>query len=150
MAVPRVVRILERLARQPTTSFHEPAVRAEAATMAKGFGASVRTDPHGNLIVAPPGRRTGPPIWLVAHMDHPGVEVTGRGEGRLLGGVGAAYLRRGVRIRFYREGEAIDARLLRYAPETRRFRFEVAARSSSLRRGDFGVFELEDFRVERG
>src|SRR2546426_982379 len=150
MSVPRVVRILERLCRQPTTSFHEHAVRAEATKIAEAFGATTRMDPYGNLIVAPPGRRSGPPVWLVAHMDHPGLEVTGRGEGRLLGGVGANYLRRGVRLRLYRDGEAIAARLLRYAPETRRFRFEVAARSSSLRRGDFGVFELEDFRVERG
>ena len=34
MAVPHVVRILERLCRQPTTSFHEHAVRAEAAKLA--------------------------------------------------------------------------------------------------------------------
>ncbi|TLZ51305.1 MAG: hypothetical protein E6K18_05300 [Methanobacteriota archaeon] len=150
MAVPRVVRILERLARQPTTSFHEHAVRAEAATMAKGFGASVRTDPHGNLIVAPPGRRTGPPIWLVAHMDHPGVEVTGRGEGRLLGGVGAAYLRRGVRIRFYRDGQAVPARLGKFSPRTRRFTFGGTPESRALRRGDFGTWELVDFRLAGG
>ena len=147
MAVPRVIGILERLARQPTTSFHEQAVRSEAARIARRFGAATRMDAFGNLTVAPPGRRRGPPIWLVAHMDHPGLEVVARGEGRLLGGVGAAYFRRGLRLRFYRDGEPISAKLLRYSPRTRRFRFGGTPEARLLRRGDFGVFELEDFRV---
>ena len=149
MAVPRVVRILERLCQQPTASFHEHLIRAEAAAIAQRFGGSARTDPHGNLIVAPPGRRRGPAIWLVAHMDHPGLEVTGRGEGRLLGGIGAAYLRRGVRLRLYRDGEAVPAHLLRFSPRTRRIRFGGTPESRRLRRGDFGVFELEDFHLAR-
>jgi endoglucanase len=149
VAVPRVVRILERLCQQPTASFHEHLVRAEAAAITQRFGGSARTDPHGNLIVAPPGRRRGPAIWLVAHMDHPGLEVTGRGEGRLLGGIGAAYLRRGVRLRLYRDGEAVPAHLLRFSPRTRRIRFGGTPESRRLRRGDFGVFELEDFHLAR-
>ena len=147
MAVPRVVRILERLARQPTAPLHEHAVREEAANIARGFGASVRTDPCGNLIVAPPGRRKGSPIWLVAHMDHPGLEVVGPGEGRLLGGIGPKYLRRGTRLRFYRDGHPIAASLLRFSPTTKRFRFGGAPEIRALRVGDFGVFELPDFRL---
>lgn len=147
MAVPRVVRILERLARQPTTSFHEHAVRAEAVRIAERSGMSVQVDGFGNLVVSPPGRRKGPPVWLVAHMDHPGLEVTGRGEGRLFGGVGAAYLRRGVPLRFYRHGEPVPATLVQYSPRTRRFRFRGGHETRALRRGDFGVFELPDFRL---
>ncbi len=146
MAVPRVVRILERLARQPTAPFHEHGVRAEAANLATRFGARVRTDAYGNLIVSPPGRRSGPPVWLVAHMDHPGLDVVGRGEGKLLGGIGPAYLRRGTRLRFYRDGEVIAAKLGTYRPKTRRFSFGGAP-ARRLRRGNFGVFELEDFRL---
>ena len=146
---PPVVRILERLARQPTAPLHEHAVRAEAIRIARGAGAGTRLDASGNLIVSPPGRRSGPPMWLVAHMDHPGLEVTGRGEARLLGGIAPGYLRRGVRLRFYSEGEPIPARLRTFAPKGGRIRFESRG-TGRLRRGDFGVFDLEDVRVAGG
>src|SRR3989304_1281572 len=56
-------------------------------------------------------------MGLVAHMDPPGLEVTGRGEARLLGGIAPGYLRRGVRLRFYSEGEPIPAPLRTFAPK---------------------------------
>ena len=147
MAPPRVLEILERLTRQPTTSFHEEGVAREAASIGREMGASVRRDAFGNLVAAPPGRRAGPPIWLVAHMDHPGVEVLGPGEGRLLGGIAPAYLRKGVRLRFYRDGDRTPATLARFTESTRRFRFTGPPEVRRLRRGDFGVFELTDFRA---
>src|SRR2546426_9855779 len=101
MTVPRVVRILERLARQPTAPFHEHRVAGEAAKIAETFGGSVRRDRFGNLIVAPPGSRPGPPIWLIAHMDHPGLEVVARNEARLNGGIRAGHPRRGGPVPFY-------------------------------------------------
>ncbi len=146
---PPVVRILERLARQPTAPLHEHAVRAEAARVAREAGAAARLDAAGNLIVAPPGRRRGPPMWLVAHMDHPGLEVTGRGEARLLGGVAPAYLQRGVRLRFYSGDEPVPVRLRRFTKRGGRIAFESRA-AGRLHRGDFGVFELEDFRLVGG
>ena len=147
-AVPRpVLRILERIARRPTAPLHEHAVAREAARIARGSGANVRTDAHGNLVVRPPGKRSGPAIWLVAHMDHPGLEVIGTGTARLLGGVLPAYLRRGTRLRLYHDGDPIGARLLGYTKSTRTLRF---GGGSKARRGDFGVWELEDFRTARG
>ncbi len=147
---PPVVRILERLARQPTTSFHEHAVAAEATRIARAFGAKVRTDPSGNLVLGPPGRRTGPALWLVSHMDHPGLEVLGPRQARLLGGVFPPYLKRGVRLRFHHGGEVIPARLVGFAKKTRRIRFDGGAGIERLRRGDLGVWELEDFRLTGG
>jgi len=147
---PPVVRILERLTRTPTASFHEHGVRAEATRIARESGASVRSDAFGNLIVSPPGRRPAPAIWLVAHMDHPGLEVLGPRQARLLGGVAPEYLRRGVRLRFYHDGEAITAKLVRFTKKTRRIRFDGGAGIRSLKRGDLGVWELEDFRVAGG
>lgn len=147
---PRVVRILERLARQPTTSFHEERVAAEATAIAKAYGARVRRDRHGNLKISPPSPRKGPPVWLVAHMDHPGVEMVGRREAVLLGGLAAAYFRRGTRLRFYHEGQTIPARVLSYSGKTYRFRLAPSPEVNRLRRGDMGVFELEDFAVRAG
>ncbi len=148
--IPLVVRILERLARQPTTSYHEERVAVEASAIAKGFGATVRRDRHGNLRISPPGRRKGPPIWLVAHMDHPGVEMIGKRQAVLLGGLAPAYFRRGTRLRFYHDGEPVSARVQSYAPKTYRFRLSASPGVSRLRRGDMGVFELEDFAIRGG
>lgn len=151
MAVPRVVRILERLARRPTAPFHEERVAAEATEIARASAATVRRDPSGNLVVSPAGRRQGRPIWLVAHMDHPGLEVVGRGEALLLGGLRADYFRRGTRLRFYHEGEIVAATLTKATRRGQRWRFRIRGRAvGRLRHGDFGVWELPDFRVAAG
>ncbi len=150
MPPPSVVRILERLARQPTAPMHEHAVLEEASRIARGAGALVRTDPWGNLVVRSPRPRRGPPVWLVAHTDHPGLEIRARGEADLLGGVAPPYFRRGLRLRFYHEGEAIPARLARFSPKTERLHLQDSPEVRRLRRGDFGVFELEDFRQSGG
>lgn len=147
---PSVVRILERLAREPTTSFHEERVAAEATRIAREFGAVVRRDRHGNLRISPPNRRKGPPIWLVAHLDHPGVEMVGRREAVLLGGLAPTYFRRGTRLRFYHDGVAVPARVQSYSPKTYRFRLTASPEVDRLRRRDMGVFEVEDFAVRAG
>ena len=147
---PPVVRILERLASQPTTSFHEERVAAEATRIAEGFGARVRKDRWGNLRISPPQRRKGPAIWLVAHMDHPGAEIVGKREAVLLGGLAPAYFRKGTRLRFYRDGEPVVARVQRYSPKTYRFRLAPSPEVDHLRRRDMGTFDLEDFAVRGG
>lgn len=144
---PRVVTILERLARQPTAPFHEHAVVREATAVAKEAGVTARPDTDGNLIVTPPGRRRGTPVWLVAHMDHPGFEVVRRGEAAFLGGIAPAYRKRGVALRFYSDGEAIPVRTGKVTSSDRRWRAQlVGPEARRLRRGDFGVWEVPDFR----
>lgn len=150
MAPPPVVRILERIARLPTAPMHEHAVLAEAGRIARGYGARVRSDRWGNLIVTPPGNRRGPSIWLVAHTDHPGLEIRGPGEADLLGGVRPPYFRRGLRLRFYHDGEVVSAKLAHYAPKKERLSLQETPETRRLRRGDLGVFELEDFRRSGG
>ena len=151
MAPPRVLGILERLARQPAAPLHEEGVAHEAAAVARASGARARADPFGNLVLTPPGTARGPPIWLVAHMDHPGFEYVGGTEARFLGGIGPAYLRRGVRLRFYRDGEPVAATVARLTRKARPMRVRLAgAEAKRLRRGDFGVFEMADFRASGG
>jgi endoglucanase len=147
---PPVLRILERLARKPTTSFHEARVAAEMTRIAKGFGATVQRDTYGNLRISPPRRRRGAPIWLVAHMDHPGLEILGKREAQLLGGVAPPYFRRSTRFRFYHDDQPVSAHVRRYTAKNHRFQLEASAAVDLLRRGDMGVFELEDFAVRAG
>lgn len=150
MPLPTVVRILERLARQPTAPLHERAVLSKATEVARGFGASVRRDSWGNLVIGPPGPRRGPSIWLVAHADHPGFEVTGPARAELLGGVAREYFHRGLRLRFFHDGETVSARVARYATKTQRLTLEPSPSVRRLRPHDFGVFALEDFRLYHG
>jgi endoglucanase len=138
------VRILERLAREPTAPLHEHAVLREAIGIARDAGLRVRADPFGNLVLRHAGPRRGPAIWLVAHTDHPGIEVRGPGKARLLGWVAPEYLRRGTRLRLYHEGEKVPARLTRFTKTGLAIRFDGG---TNARRGDFGVWELEDYRV---
>ena len=144
---PPVLRILERLARQPTAPLHEHAVLREAASIGRDAGLRVRADAFGNLVLRPPGPRRGPAIWLVAHTDHPAFEIVREGEARLLGGVRPEYLRRGTRLRVYRRGEPLPARIRRFTKSNGRIRFDGG---TGARHRDFGVWELEDFRMERG
>jgi len=142
---PPVLKILERLARQPTAPLHEEAVLREAARIARDANLRTRTDSFGNLVLRPGGPRRGPAIWLVAHTDHPGLEVTGPGTARLFGGVAPEYMRRGTRLRLYHEGGRVPARLTVFTKARHAIRFDGGAKA---RAGDFGVWELEDFRIE--
>ena len=83
-------------------------------------------------------------------MDHPGVEMVGKREAVLLGGLAPAYFRRGTRLRFYRDGLPVAARVLGYSPKTYRFRLASSPEVDRLRRHDMGTFELEDFAVRNG
>ena len=149
MTPPRVLRILERLARRPAAPLHEEGVALEAAAIARAAGARVRGDAFGNLVLTPPGRARGPPVWLVAHMDHPGFEYVGGGEARFLGGIGPAYLQRGLPLRFYRGQEPVAATVARLSRKARAMRVRLSG-AKGLRRGDFGVFEMPDVRIGGG
>lgn len=143
----RVVDVLERLCRQPTAPFHEHGVAAEARAIAAEAGATARADAYGNLVVTPPGRRGGPPVWLVAHMDHPGFEVVRKGEAAFLGGIGPAYRKRGTPVRFFHDGDAVPATLGKVTAAKRVWRARLQGpESRRLRRGDFGVWDVPDFR----
>lgn len=146
-----VIRVLERLARQPTAPLHEHAVLSEAVRIANEFDAQVRFDEFGNLIVQPRGARTGPAVWLVAHTDHPGFEVVGRREAVFLGGVAPTYFRRGTPLRFYRDGAVIPATMGGKERRGARWRVRLHGdRAGVLRKGDFGVWELPDFQLRSG
>ena len=149
VARPRVLRILERLARQPSVPFHEHGVSREAAAIAREGGAAVRRDQYGNLIVRRPGRRRGPPLWLVAHMDHPGFEAVRRDEAVFLGGVDPAYFRRGTKLRFYTRDGEVPAKIERARTAKGSTRVRLAA-SQPLHPKDLGVWDVPDFRMTGG
>jgi endoglucanase len=107
----RAVEVLRDLGSRPAVPFYEdgPAQylldalrRLEPPTVAGGVfaGVDVSRDAYGNIVAhyANPPKQGQPPVAFVAHMDHPGFEITGTGEdgllARALGGVPVASLRK--------------------------------------------------------
>ena len=84
----RALDYLARLGARPAVAFYENGVAAAVRDILAEIGVPWRTDQFGNIIARIPGAGadTGatagaadlPPIAFMAHMDHPGFEVTGR------------------------------------------------------------------------
>ena len=91
----RALDFLARLGAQPAIAFHEDGVAAVVRSILTEIGVSWRTDAFGNIIARIPGAAAAadaaadaagvPPIAMMAHMDHPGFEVTGRDGDYLIG-----------------------------------------------------------------
>ncbi len=85
---PRGLEILAALAEQPATSYFEDRVSRVIEGMLSAAGLPWEQDEYGNIIARltrPDAAGNAPrrPIALVAHMDHPGFEVTGIHDLRL-------------------------------------------------------------------
>ena len=104
----RALDFLARLGARPAVAFHENAAAAAVRDILAEIAVPWRTDHFGNIIARLPGAGADadadadrlPPIAFMAHMDHPGFEVTGRdGDylvARALGGVPAGAFAPGV------------------------------------------------------
>ena len=96
--------LLARLGGCPAVAFHESRVAAAIVAVLNELGLEHRKDGAGNIVARVPG--TDPsvtPLAIVAHMDHPGFEITGRHGDQFvadaLGGVPASSFAAGVPIR---------------------------------------------------
>jgi len=70
---------LARLGGQPAVAFYESGVAATVESILDGLGLERRKDSFGNIIAKLAGSDpTVTPMAIVAHMDHPGFEITGR------------------------------------------------------------------------
>lgn len=146
--------VLRELAACPTAPFHEQRVAARLGAWMRDLGLPVHIDEYGNLLVRYEGAPTRP-IALVAHMDHPALEVieTAPLTGRLLGGVPARCFERPVAVRFlveYQEGREdreVPGRITGHfeADGAVGLRLEAEA---PVPAGSFGVFDLEDIRED--
>ena len=77
---------LARLGAQPAVAFHEDGTAAAARAILDAAGIEHHTDDYGNILARlPGGGHDGgapiPPLAIVAHLDHPGFELTGRTDG---------------------------------------------------------------------
>lgn len=122
----------------PTAPYHEHGVRQFVINHCRQLGLRPQLDRGGNVIVRGTklSRRAGPPLVLVAHMDHPGFEALGGRQVEFLGGVPPALFRHG-RIRF-------DRQIVRIVRVVGRNRLRV---SQPVPRGAFGMWDVPAFQV---
>ena len=68
--------ILAALGRHPAIPFYETAVAGEIASRLSDLDINFGRDDYGNIIAHYATDTTLLPVALVAHMDHPGFEIT--------------------------------------------------------------------------
>ncbi len=100
---------LGRLGRNPAVAFYESGVAATVVAILEELGVAHRFDEFGNIVARiPGGEASATPLAIVAHMDHPGFEITGRSGDRFvadgLGGVPASSFGEGVPLQLLLPG----------------------------------------------
>ena len=100
---------LARLGRNPAVAFYESGVAATVLAILEELGVEHRFDEFGNIVARiPGGEALATPLAIVAHMDHPGFEITGRSGDRFvadgLGGVPASSFGEGVPLQLLLPG----------------------------------------------
>jgi len=146
--------IARRLLAVPTAPFHEDGVMDRLRELLAGFGLKATADRHGNL-VARYRRGRGPRWALVAHTDHPGIEVTAvRGRtarATFLGGVLPNALP-GVPVRLHGPGGARAGAVIRDVRMVRgekRLTLDLEGPADGIGPGAFGTFDLAPPSVTR-
>ncbi|HEX5416082.1 MAG TPA: hypothetical protein VFZ25_10480, partial [Chloroflexota bacterium] len=97
------------------------------------------------------------PLALVAHLDHPGLEIIATGPGNhakaaLLGGVPPACFERPVPVLISSRSQTVAGTIVGYEtdPKTNRVASLALHVQGSIAAGDFGVFDLTGFHATGG
>jgi endoglucanase len=142
-----LLELARRLLTQPTAPYHEQSVAGTIEAICREHGIACQRDRVGNLIAKHEHRHTGAPIVLVAHMDHPGFEMTGPNEAEFLGGVPKEWFP-GAPVRFYSGNAVVRGRVVaidkKLWPKRKMTRLKLDGVAKS---GDFGMWDVPVFRV---
>lgn len=139
--------LAERVLRIPTAPYHEHGVRVFVEDYCRGLGLAVERDKVGNVIVRYRRGAAIVPLVYVAHMDHPGFEVTARDRAEFLGGVPKECFS-GSPVRIYSDGKIIKATVAgideKRWPRQKLVKLKAAI---ALRKGDFGMWDVPAFAL---
>ena len=147
--------ILRLLGKNPATSFNEGLVSGQIKILLSESDISYKEDQYGNIIAEVPGVGAGnddPSIAFVAHMDHPGLEVTEvRDDGLVIatamGGIpNAVFNQESGGFTFDAQGNRNPCRLQPYDGATDRTVCVVGDGTFDV--GNPITFDLEDFFVQ--
>lgn len=154
-ALARRLQILREVASIPTAPLHESWVGSYVTQFLAGLGLRPHRHRWGNLIAQYSwGPASQTPLALVAHVDHPALEVVSAdvsgATALLLGGVAAACFRKPTPVPVFPSAGAAETcgEIVGYEePEPRRVLLRLALAGPTAP-GDFAVFDLPDFRQE--
>lgn len=147
----RLVRWLERLLCLPTAPFHERFVSSFLCEELARAGLEFHLDSNGNIIAACGEEETQ--VACVAHMDHPGFEITrvgkGKAEARWFGGVAAKYFL-GARAVIYDQSSGVVGghgvvEEISKNPPGRVEKMILGMTRGRAAAGDFGTWDLNPF-----
>lgn len=140
----------QRLMTCPAAPYFEHGVRAAVEAICEEHGLAYSRDSYGNVLVEYRQGKTGRPLALAAHMDHPGFEIVEKLKGnrwraRFRGGVGGSYFQTGVAVRFM--PQQVKGKLVKRLKAEKEFVLE--AKGPLAGKPTFAVWELEDFTVRK-
>ncbi|HEY2986599.1 MAG TPA: hypothetical protein VGL11_02665 [Candidatus Binatia bacterium] len=145
--------MLERLLSLPTAPFHERFVSSFLRAELKEAALDFTLDEYGNIIA---GWGDEPALACVAHMDHPGFEITdasgGSAEASWFGGVDAKYFS-GARVVIYDQnsgaarGRGVVRKITRNL-QNRVVKMALRVKGGAFP-GDFGTWDLTPFRRQK-
>jgi putative aminopeptidase FrvX len=151
----KVLDISHRLLSVPTAPFHEEQVLRYIKEVLHSNRIPFKEDSGGNLIARLKKGRGVLPIAFVAHTDHPGIHIIGKGKkeviGQFLGGVDLKMMRGAKVDLFSKKGHEIKGKISggRIIRGIKTVRVEVTD-LSNLSPGDFGMFCFPGWRVRNG
>ncbi len=141
---------LAELTRQPTASGLEDAPVSWVKRWAgRRDDLELATDSGGNLLITQRGRKTRPPVYAVAHMDHPAFVITAV-DGAVAsfefrGGVDEVYFEN-ARIEVVSRSDGGAGRVSSYDPESQ----TGTLTGSRLEPGDIAMWKMRAARPRKG
>ena len=144
-----LLELARRVLTLPTAPYHEQLVKGFVVEFCRKLdGVRVEEDRVGNVIARYRSGTSGAPLVFVAHMDHPGFEMLGGNRAEFLGGVPQEMFAKGVGVRMYGANGMQRVKLARFDASAWPKRKLVELRTDeSLRKGDFGMWDVPAFRV---
>ncbi len=147
--------LLKGLASCPATSFHEERVAEFITNYLKDLGLEANRDSFGNIIAKYENGQAMNTMALVAHMDHPGLEIidatSDAVRAKLLGGVRPEYFQKDVPVRIFSGNSRVPGLIKRYTPPEGdglpTLELDV---KGTVKTGDFGVWDIDDFEAKDG
>lgn len=140
-----------RLMRHAAVPYHEDGVIGEVMAICRELKLPATRDLAGNVMVTFRRGKPTRPLVMAAHMDHPGFEVLrssgpGRWEARFLGGVGDKFFKHGLGLRLYPGNRRATLGKRIAGPK----HFEILSRGAGPASAEFAVWDLIDFKTQRG
>tara|TARA_B100000929_G_scaffold279211_1_gene256071 strand:+ start:489 stop:1595 length:1107 start_codon:yes stop_codon:yes gene_type:complete len=146
---------LSRLGGNPATAFREEGVASTVKAILREIGAGFEQDAFGNIIAKVPG--TDPsanPLAVIAHMDHPGFEITGsHPDGHIataMGGIPPSSFEAGVPVQvLLPDGSRVNGAITgRYGEESDRRVLIKLEQPQDLEPPLSVVFDLIDYELD--